>query len=508
MHSFPRLGVFESCTRESECSPQACLPPALPCAPHVPSFYSCDVRAYLGRKPRSYPHHRSLALHRSSPSASFLPRGRLPHASLTSNCRCNCASITVHPLTETSQPTYCPNSYSATTPMTIRTNKKISDNQKRAANDRQENTTNWFTRHLRRPVTRQFKEEGYKDDCLAEEILPPRPQTAPSTAMHDGLQASWIPDARPSPWVEPQLTRPLNKPPPRPPRPDSDVIRDVNAWLDASMIKPAPPLMAGIPYWREGPFSTGSGPSSDVRFAVPILHGPEEHRPAAAATISHGHQLKSFCRRAKKMQVRMPSLLRTKSQRFTVTQRKQSNRRSTSMPLLSKVNEEAITSTPQPLGRARSMMDMTDTGSSSLATTSSRNAGWIRSGRPQYVGQSPRLGCPANPRFDDQESSMERRVNAVFGQASRLGDYMRPPTALHRGGREDSVGELSDAPSYTSGPPPPSYRSRAASVRTTSSFGCVDAMNAARQQQLLAVQTKMTQPEQGVKGKFRKLFTR
>lgn len=360
----------------------------------------------------------------------------------------------------------------------------------------------WLTRHLRRPATRQGRgDEEEDDEDLFEpkrQISPPRPQTAPSSGSAAPPHPPFAPYTQYPAWVEPPLARPLNKPPPRPPRPDSDVIRDVNAWLDASMIKPAPPLMAGIPYWREGAFSTGSGPSADVRYAVPIVKTPEEERPAT----SHGQQLKSFCRRAKKMQVRMPSLLRTKSQRFTVTQRNQSNRRSTSMPLLSKASNDTSESTPGRLARSRSLMQMTERSS----PTTVSGGGWIRAGRAQFVGQSPRLG-QTGARFDDQESSMERRVNAVFGQTARLGDNMRPATATTRFNREDSMGNLSDAPTYSSGHPPPSYRSRAASVRTTSSFGCIDAMNSARQQQPMA-QQKTAQPERGVKGKFRKLFTK
>jgi hypothetical protein len=122
----------------------------------------------------------------------------------------------------------------------------------------------------------------------------------------------------------------------------------------------------------------------------------------------------------------------------------------------------------------------------------------------QLLGPSQRPGTSAGARFDNQESSMERHVNAVFGQTSRLGDDFRPPISPYRSTREDSVGNISDAPTYSSGPPPPSYRSRAASVRTTSSFGCIDAMNTTRQLHPHLAE----QHSRGVKGRLKRFAQR
>jgi hypothetical protein len=41
---------------------------------------------------------------------------------------------------------------------------------------------------------------------------------------------------------------------------------------------------------------------------------------------------------------------------------------------------------------------------------------------------------------------------------------------------EDSMGNLSEVPTYYSGAPPPSYRTYATSIRSMSSFGCIDGL--------------------------------
>jgi hypothetical protein len=357
--------------------------------------------------------------------------------------------------------------------------------RERYLNERSDTAKNWFARYLRKSTARYGKENEMILHAKLEttEI---RPQTAPSAGISRSPMYSFL-DLPPP--------RPRREAPPRPPRPDSDVIRDVNAWLDASMSKPAPQLMGGLPYWREGPF-TGSGPSAGVRYAVPIpmIQGPLGDRPST----SHGEQVKAFCRRAKRMQVRMPSLLRTSSQRITVMRRKQPCRRSSSMPLLALGMDYNPSPSSRPIARYKSLMNLSNP--STPATVSSHEAEWLRAGRERVLGQSHRLGSSAGNRFDDQETNMERHVNAVFGQVTRGGDTLRPPTAK-RTTREDSLGDLSDAPTYFTGPPPPSYRSRAASIRSTSSFGCVDGMNRQRQPS----QQHSARRSKGVKGKFKKL---
>jgi hypothetical protein len=179
--------------------------------------------------------------------------------------------------------------------------------------------------------------------------------------------------------------------------------------------------------------------------------------------------------------------------------RKQPCRRSTSMPLLTQSADDIPSPAYRSVARYGSLMDMTDR--STPATVSSEEAEWLRAGRTQCPRRSPRTGSSGGTRFDDQETSMERHVNAVFGQTAKRRDTTRTKTAS-RSTREDSLGNLSDAPTYFSGPAPPSYRSRAASIRSTSSFGCVDGMN--RSQRQLS-QPRTVHRSRGVKGKFKKL---
>ncbi|KAF2790077.1 hypothetical protein K505DRAFT_391482 [Melanomma pulvis-pyrius CBS 109.77] len=353
--------------------------------------------------------------------------------------------------------------------MTAKNAKKTLVEQKRVPDGKQATTKNWLTRRLRRSASRQGKDSEDTVEIGRQASLR-RPQTAPSGPVRPTVFPATL---------EPPLTRPLNRPPPRPPRPDSGVIRDVNAWLDASTIKPAPTLMAGLPYWREGAF-IGSGLSSDVRYAVPIVQAPETERPSTA----HSEHIKSFCRRAKRMQVRMPTLLRTKSQRVTVVLQKGTNRRSNSTPLLSQLNEmrAAVTAVPQFTIRTGSVMYSTPR--LTVTTTSEYNGGWLGMGQRHFLDPPQRFGSP---------------VLVRLGECGRKWNTMRPSTAVDYMPRENSVGNLSDAPTYFSGPPPPAYRSQAASIVTTSSFGCIDGMNSEQRRQ-----PREGQRSRGVKDKIKR----
>ncbi|KAF2194052.1 hypothetical protein K469DRAFT_548963 [Zopfia rhizophila CBS 207.26] len=372
--------------------------------------------------------------------------------------------------------------------MATQSSKKTSVEQKQAQDGKQETTKKWLARHLLRPISRQGKENEGDEEVNLREFLE-RPRPAPSTcAVSKPIDFAAT--------LEPPLARPRNKLPPRPPRPNSTVIRDVNAWLDASMLKPAPPLMAGIPYWRDGSV-VGSMPTTEYRYAIPIVPGPKGERLAT----SHSQHMKFFCRRAKKMQVRMPILLRTRSQRQTITQRKIANRRSTSMPLLSIPNETlgAPAAMPKVLTRSRSVMQLIPR--LTTATSLASHGGWLGMGQQQLISQPGRMGSPGSVSFGEQESNMERRINAVLGQSTRSGGTARAANPANVISREDSMGNLSDTPTYFSGIPPPSYRSRAASIQTTSSFGCIDGMNAERR---LISQRKAAQRSRGMKGKLKK----
>ncbi|KAF2263110.1 hypothetical protein CC78DRAFT_545237 [Lojkania enalia] len=350
----------------------------------------------------------------------------------------------------------------------------------------QETMKQWLTRHLRIPVLRNGKDSSNKNEIIVETTMR-RPQTAPSISV---LGEQFVCET----GQEPPLPCPRKQPPPRPARPDSAVIRDVNAWLDASMLKPAPPLMGGIPYWREA--TTMNSPASNVvRYAVPIIREPDVERP----TTCQNNQIASFCRRAKRFHVRVPPLLRTRSHRGRATQRVQTHKPSPSMPLLSKplppTPDEMQKKTARgPLHRSRSLFDTTRP-SVAASTTMSRGA--------LSVGQRQHLRPTTSRTSNIRDESCERRINAVYGNCT-----LRPATAGHTGHsghtipREDSIGNLSDAPTYFSGVPPPSYRSRAGSTRTTSSFGCVDGLNVERRQ---VGHQKIAHHSRGTKGKFKKL---
>lgn len=373
--------------------------------------------------------------------------------------------------------------------MTTKKSKKPVVGQKQPQGGRQGTKLSWFTRHLRQPIPRQEKDNTSCLDTKPWEE-PIQRQFAPSSGtVRKSVELTT--------YLEPPPVPPSSVPPSHLPRPGSGVVHHVNAWLDASTIKPGLPLMAGVSYWREGDFtsSTPSSSSSNVRYAMPIVHTPNDQRPST----SHSQNIKSFCRRAKKMQVRMPSLLRTKSQRATVMQRKEINRRSNSMPQMSPPVETAPAPILRSLGRSVSLLNIRDRFIFST-TTSAQNRRPFRADQSKLSSYSSRLGSLETVRLSDQELRVDKRVNAVFRQTSRSGDRIRPSTGVKHMSREDSMGNLSDAPTYFSGPPPPPYRSRAASILTTSSFGCVDGMNAERRQ----ISQQRVAQGRGVKGKFKK----
>lgn len=302
-----------------------------------------------------------------------------------------------------------------------------------------------------------------------------RPRTAPSAGT--AIMATPMPPPPRLPLAMERLSaRHEMKAPSRPPRPDSGVIRDVNAWLDAS--KPASPLMGGLPYWRDGAQGAHTGETLDVQYAIPIVREPEGEQPSTPGS----QQLRSFCRRAKRMQARMPSLRRTRSQRAIV---QKINRRSNSTPLMGIPYEETQEGSPPSLltrfGSARRPTTAT------AATQTAQGSGWFRVGQSSLVELPLRRGRPANLRSGGPESNVERPVPVVADIP-----------------REESMGSISDAPTYFSGLPPPPYRSRAASVLTTSSFGCIDGMNPEQRQ----LSQQRAQQKQGVKGKLKRFAQR
>ncbi|KAF2623573.1 hypothetical protein BU25DRAFT_302522, partial [Macroventuria anomochaeta] len=350
----------------------------------------------------------------------------------------------------------------------------------------------WLHRRLWKPASRQLL-RGDSDGGMKRKLSLKRPQTAPTSGR---VTPETVP---PVPQIPINIELPSPRlaihPPPRPPRPDSGVIRDVNAWLDASMSVPPPPLMGGLPYWRSAS-SIPTTTSTDVQYAIPIVREAGLNRPLTPSS----QQVKSFCRRAKKMQAKMPSLLRTTSQRIVA--RKQINRRSNSMPLLAiPYDQTQQAAPPKLLTRSRSFLASTRT---SISKTPTEAQGLLSAG--QYSFELPVLGSTrTSVAYSGIEGLGERRTNTLLRQTTRSGEGTRPSTAGAHLSRDDSMGDLSEAPTYSSGRPPPSYRSRTASIMTTSSFGCVDGMSPAQRQ---ISQQRAAMRSRGVRGRVKELRKR
>ncbi|KNG50899.1 hypothetical protein TW65_71728 [Stemphylium lycopersici] len=327
-------------------------------------------------------------------------------------------------------------------------------------------------RHIQKVASRQTLRGGEEKKDVQRKASIRRPRTAPSIGAAAGL------DRTPPVAVIPIDTqrvqpRPPILPPIRPARPDSSVIRDVNAWLEASMNTPSPPLMAGLSYWREATFP-GVKDSAAAQHAVPLFIVSGATRPTTTTTTTTSNQQEKMFRRcARKMQVQMPLVLRTKSQRLVG--RKNTNRLSASMPLLA-VSYEDVREDAPPVPMTRSRSFLRPVTRPSTQHTSARNEGLLN------VGQPFRHGTPAGARVGNVESVSERCINTILIRTVRSADSTQPSMAAAGLVREDSTGDLSDAPTYFSGPPPPSYRSRPESVITTSSFGCIDGMSPAQRQ--------------------------
>ena len=345
----------------------------------------------------------------------------------------------------------------------------------------------WLRRHLRKVASRQTLRGGGENDGAQRRTSLNRPRTAPSigaTPISDTLPAApSIPIGFEQVSPHPPILPPL-----RPPRPDSGVIRDVNAWLDASMNTPSPPLMGGLSYWKAATVP-GVKDSAIAQHAIPLIK--------ALPSTGNDQQEKSFRRCAKKMQSQMPSLLRTRSQR--PASRKQMNRESASMPVMALPYDNVQQGTAPILIERSSSLIRPATRPSTRNATARTNT-LLSAGQYSREHLPFRQDTPASTRPGDTESVFERRFNALLMRAARSADSTRPSTAAAGLTREDSMGDLSDAPTYFSGPPPPSYRSRPESVLTTSSFGCIDGMNPQQRQ----ISQQRAAEQRGMKCKIRK----
>ncbi|KAJ4371778.1 hypothetical protein N0V86_008332 [Didymella sp. IMI 355093] len=352
----------------------------------------------------------------------------------------------------------------------------------------------WLHKRLWKPASRQLLGSD-NDGGLRRKLSLKRPQTAPTSGRV-------TPEAIPAvPQIPINIELPSPRlaihPPPRPPRPDSGVMRDVDAWLDASMSSPPPPLMSGLPYWRSAsavPMTHCTG----MQYAVPIVQEPGPSR----ATTPSGQQVRLYCRRgAKKVQAKMPSLLRTASQ--CVVGRTQLNRRSNSMPLIS-IPYEQTQQGPPPKILTRSRSFLLASARTSMSKTPTEEQALL--GHASF--DLPVLGSTRTSiAYSGIERSGERGRYGLPRHSTKSGESTRPSTTGGHVSRDASLGDLSlsEVPTYSSGRPPPSYRSRTASMVTTSSFGCIDGMSAVQRQ---ISQQRAAMRSRGVRGRVKELRRR
>lgn len=354
----------------------------------------------------------------------------------------------------------------------------------------------WLHKRLWKPASRQLLRTD-SDGGIKRTLSLKRPQTAPTSGR---VTPELIP---PVPRIPVNIELPSPRlalhPPPRPPRPDSGVIRDVNAWLDASMSSPPPPLMGGLPYWRSAS-AVPTTHSTGMQYAIPIVRGPDPSRPLTPS----GQQVKSYCRRgAKKVQAKMPSILRTTSQRIVA--RKQTNRRSNSMPLLA-IPYEQTQQGPPPKILTRSRSFLLSSARTSISKPATEEKGLLSVQHRSF--DLPVVGSTrTSMAYSGAERPGERRRYGLLRHTTKSGESTRPSTAGGHVSRGESLGDLSlsEAPTYSSGRPPPSYRSRSASIMTTSSFGCVDGMSPAQREMS---QQRAAMRSRGVRGRVKELRKR
>jgi hypothetical protein len=348
-----------------------------------------------------------------------------------------------------------------------------------------ETAKQWLQRRLRRiPSIHPGGENS--NAGLRGHMSDQRPRTAPSPETIVAIDP--IPAVPPLPMnMRPPLHATSIRLPPQLQRVDTGVMRDVDAWLDTSMNLRSPPLMGGIPYWRKATAANARNTAA-MQHATPIVREAND----SLLTATQGSHAKLFRRHAKKIQVQMPLLARNRSVRDAT--QKQVDRRSNSMPIFS-ITYEMTRQGALPLPMPDSTLHLV----SVKAPT-----------RPNQITPSGELqieqiqichGTPTSGRDDEVDASTGQRMYAILGRSTTSADSIRPSTAAAHMAREDSMGDLSDVPSYFSGLAPPSYESRPASILTTSSFGCIDGMNTAQRQ----ISQQRAAMQRGMKGKLKRL---
>lgn len=276
-----------------------------------------------------------------------------------------------------------------------------------------------------------------------------------SNILAPSAQESVGPAGIPSPTSVTSLTQTNGSAPPRPVRPSSTIIRDVHTWLDSTVIRPSPGVMGGIPYWQD-PSTFSSNPSpSDVQYAVPIVnHSRIESDGSETFSESHRrHRIRFIARSPPKVHVRMRS-----------------------MPLLPSQHHERDTSSSAPKHRSKSLMALLSRSTiQELPTADALEVVAVQANRRNILRGTRRWGWMKNLWVSHGDELVLVAQTGVSrerlpGADESLGALIS--SMIH----EDSMGNLSEVPTYHSGAPPPSYRTYATSIRSMSSFGCIDGL--------------------------------
>jgi hypothetical protein len=273
-----------------------------------------------------------------------------------------------------------------------------------------------------------------------------------SNILAPSAQESVGPAGIPSPTSVTSLTQTNGSAPPRPARPSSTIIRDVHTWLDATVIRPSPGVMGGIPYWRDPSTFSSSPSSSDVQYAVPIVnHSRIESDGSETSSESHRrHRIRFIARSPPKVHVRMRS-----------------------MPLLPSQRHERDTSSSAPKHHSKSLMTLLSRSTiQKLPTADALEVVAVQANRRNILRGTCRWGWMKNLWVSREDELVLVAQTSVSREQLLGAEPLRAliSSMIH----EDSMGNLSEVPTYYSGAPPPSYRTYATSIRSMSSFGCID----------------------------------
>ena len=304
----------------------------------------------------------------------------------------------------------------------------------------------WHAIELFKPASHQAKRVTIREGEQQKKL---------SNILAPSAQESVGPAEIPSPTSVTPLTQTNGSAPPRPARPSSTIIRDVHAWLDATVIRSPPGIMGGIPHWRDSSTFSSNPSPSDVQYAVPIVnHSRIESDGSGTSSESHRrHRIRSIACSPPKVHVRIRS-----------------------MPLLPSQRHERNTSSSAPKHCSKSLMILLSCSAiPEWPTADALEVVAVQANRRNILKSTCRWGWMKNLWVShEDELVLVAQTSVSHEQLPGADESLRAPNSsmIH----DDSMGNLSEVPTYYSGAPPPSYRAHAASIRSMSSFGCVDGL--------------------------------